>query len=114
MPGNVLTIASTVLCMHGGSAILTTSNTKMMVDGAPALLESDIHSVAGCPFQIPVGAGTKPSPCIRIEWSAGSTQMKVDGTPVLVQSTIGKCYSPEGAMQGLANIAATQTKISAL
>ena len=40
--------------------------------------------------------------------------MKVDGTPVLVQSSIGKCYSPEGAMQGLANIAATQTKISAL
>ena len=114
MPGNVLTIASTVLCMHGGSAILTTANTKMTIDGAPALLESDVHSVAGCPFQIPVGAGTKPSPCIRIEWSAGSTQMQLNGVGVLVQSSIGKCFSPEGAMQGLANIVNTQTKISAL
>jgi len=100
--------------MHGGSAILSTANTKMMVDGAAALLESDKHSVAGCPFQIPVGPGTKPSPCIRIEWSAGSTQMQLNGAGVLVQSSIGKCYSAEGAMQGLANIVNTQTKISAL
>jgi hypothetical protein len=114
MPGFVLTTMSTVLCMHGGSAILTTANAKMMVDNAPALLESDIHSVAGCPFQIPVGAGTKPSPCIRIEWSGGSAMMQVNGAGVLVQSSIGKFYSPEGAMQGMAIIASTQTKISAL
>ena len=99
--------------MHGASAILTTSNTKLMIDSMPALLESDVHAVAGCPFQIPVGAGTKPSPCIRIEWSAGSTQMQVNGVGVLVQSSIGKCFSPEGATQGIANIVNTQMKVSA-
>ena len=113
MPGNVLNIASTVLCMHGGSAILTTSNSKLMVDNVPALLESDVHSVAGYPFQIPVGPGTKPSPCIRIEWSLGAMQMQVNGVGVLLQSSIGKCYSPEGALQGVANIVNTQMKISA-
>ena len=113
MPGNVLNISSTVLCMHGGSAILTTSNSKLMVDNVPALLESDVHSVAGCQFQIPVGPGTKPSPCVRIEWSLGATQMQVNGVGVLLQSSIGKCYSPEGAMQGVANIVNTQVKISA-
>ena len=113
MPGNVLNISSTVLCMHGGSAILTTSNSKLMVDNVPALLESDVHSVAGCPFQIPVGPGTKPSPCVRIEWSLGATQMQVNGVGVLLQSSIGKCYNPEGAMQGVANIVNTQVKISA-
>jgi hypothetical protein len=113
MPGNVLNISSTVLCMHGGSAILTTSNSKLMVDNVLALLESDVHSVAGCPFQIPVGPGTKPSPCIRIEWSMGAMQMQVNGVGVLLQSSIGKCYSPEGAMQGVANIVNTQMKISA-
>ncbi len=77
------------------------------------MLETDIHSVAGCPFQIPVGAGTKPSPCIRIEWSGGATQVQVNGAGVLVMSSIGKCYSAEGAMQGLATIANTQVKISA-
>jgi len=113
MPGNILTISSTVLCMHGGSAILTTANSRVMADNVPALLESDVHSVAGCPFQIPVGVGTKPSPCIRIEWSGGSTQVQVNGVGVLLQSSIGKCFSPEGAMQGIASIVNTQLKASA-
>jgi hypothetical protein len=113
MPGDILTISSTVMCMHGGSAILTTANTKIMVDNVPALLESDVHSVAGCPFQIPIGTGTKPSPCIKIEWSAGATQMQVNGVGVLVKSSVGKCYSPEGAPQGVANIVNTQMKVSA-
>jgi len=113
MPGNVLNISSTVLCMHGGSAILTTSNSKLMVDNLPALLETDVHAVAGCPFQIPVGPGMKPSPCIRIEWSGGSTQVQVNGVGALVQSSIGKCYSPEGAPQGVANIVNVQTKVNA-
>ncbi len=113
MPGNVLTISSTVLCPHGGSAMLTTANAKMVVDGAPALLESDVHSVAGCPFQIPVGTGTKPSPCIKIEWAGGAAQLQVNGVGVLLQSSIGKCSSPEGAVQGIAIIVNTQVKISA-
>ncbi len=112
MPGHILTLSSTVLCMHGGSAILTTANSKLMVDNVPALLESDVHAVAGCPFQIPIGTVTKPSPCIRIEWSAGSTQVQVNGVGVLVQSSIGKCFSPEGAMQGLASIVNTQIQSS--
>ena len=113
MPGFILTTMSTVMCTHGGQAILTTSNSKLMVDNAPALLESDVHSVAGCPFQIPIGTGTKPSPCIRIEWAAGATQMKVNGVGVLVKSSVGKCISPEGAPQGVANIANTQMKSTA-
>lgn len=102
-----------MMCPHGGSAILTTANSKIMVDNTPALLESDVHSVAGCPFQIPVGPGTKPSPCIKIEWSAGATKLQVNGVGVLVKSSIGKCSSPEGAMQGMANIVNTQMKVSA-
>ena len=114
MPGFVLTTGSTVLCLHGGSAILTTANSKVMADNMPALLESDVHSVAGCPFQIPFGTGTKPSPCIRIQWFAGAIQLQVNGVGVLLQSSVGICYSPEGAPQGVANIVNTQTKLSAL
>jgi hypothetical protein len=113
MPGNILTAGSTVMCTHGGQAILTTSNSKMMVDNMPALLESDVHTVAGCPFQIPIGTGTKPSPCVRIEWSAGSVQLTVNGTGVLVRSSVGKCLSPEGAPQGVAIIANTQVRTTA-
>lgn len=113
MPGSLLNIKSTVLCTHGGKAVLKTGNTKIMVDNAPALLQSDVHAVTGCPFQIPVGAGTKPSPCVRIQWSAGSAQLQGGGGGVLLQSSVGKCFSPEGALQGLAQIFNAQMKVSA-
>lgn len=110
MPGYILTTASQVMCMHGGQATLTTANTQVKVDGMPALLESDIHTVAGCAFTIPPA---KPSPCIRIEWTMGAVMAKSNGTPVLIQSSIGKCISAEGATQGLALVAQTQMKAQA-
>lgn len=107
MPGQILTTASTIQCMHGGQATLTTTNSRLTVDGAPALLETDIHPVVGCPFTLP---GPKYSPCVKIEWSAGASQVTVNGTPVLVRSSIGRCISAEGAPQGIAIIANTQIK----
>jgi hypothetical protein len=109
MAGNNLTLASTILCPHGGSATLMTGNLRVNADGTAMLLESDIHPVVGCPFTV----GTKYSPCIRIEWSAGAAQVSVDGTPVLVQSSIGQCLNGEGAPQGVAVIANTQIKAAA-
>jgi len=108
MPGTVLTTTSTIQCPHGGTAILSTGNAKVKADGAFALLESDISTVTGCPFTI----GTKYSPCVRIEWSAGAVKVKA-GDAVLVASSIGLCYSPESAPQGVAIISNTQTKVTA-
>lgn len=109
MAGNVLTTASTVMCTHGGQATLFTSNSKVFAQGAPALLETDVHPVVGCPFTV----GLKYSPCVRIEWSAGSAQVAVNRTPVLTRSSIGKCFGAEGAVQGVATIVNTQHKVSA-
>lgn len=110
MPGEILTTASSIQCMHGGSATLFTSNTRLLVDNLPALLETDIHPVVGCPFTV----GTKYQPCVRIQWSAGSTKATVNGVAVLVRSSIGQCYSAEGAVQGMAIVGNTQTKVSGL
>lgn len=109
MPGNLLTIASTIMCPHGGQAILFTSNARTTADGAPVLLESDVHAVVGCPFTI----GPKYSPCVQIAWSGGAAKAAVDGVPALVQSSIGLCKSPEGAPQGVAVISSTQAKVAA-
>lgn len=109
MPGNLLTVASTIMCPHGGQAILTTGNAKVMADGAPVLVETDVHPVVGCPFTV----GPKYSPCVQIRWSAGAAQTAIDGVPALVQSSIGLCLSPESAPQGVAVIASTQMKASA-
>jgi hypothetical protein len=110
MPGQILTTMAQIKCMHGGTVILLTSNTKLTVDNAPALLESDVHPVAGCPFTI----GPKYSPCIRVEWTAGAALLKSNGTKVLVRSSVGKCISAEGATQGIAIIASTQMKTTAM
>lgn len=107
MPGYVLTTASQVMCTHGGRAVLTTANTRVKIQNAPALLETDVHTVAGCPFTLP---GPKPSPCVRIEWTAGAVLNKNDGTRLLIQTSVGKCLSAEGAPQGVAIVAQTQTR----
>jgi hypothetical protein len=109
MPGKVLTTAGTVQCPHGGQATLTTSNQKAGTLAGKILVEGDIHTVAGCAFMI----GTKPSPCLRIEWSAGAVSVKAGQKAVLVESSLGTCYSPEGAPQGMALVVQADAKVSA-
>jgi hypothetical protein len=109
MPGKNLTTASQIMCPHGGQATLLTTNTKVFANNALVLLESDIHLVVGCSFTV----GLKYSPCVRIEWSVGSTKVSVDGTTTLVKTSIGKCMNAEGAPQGVATIVNTQTKVEA-
>ena len=105
MPGAILTTASTIQCQHGGSAVLLTTNARVQVAGALALLETDVHVVLGCPFTI----GPKYSPCVRIEWSAGAAKVEA-GAAVLVQSSVGKCLSAESAPQGVAIIGGAQPR----
>jgi hypothetical protein len=108
MPGDVLTVDSTIQCPHGGMAMLSTGNAKVKVSGAFALLESDVATVAGCSFTI----GSKYSPCVRIEWSAAAAKVQANAA-VLVSSSIGISYSGESLPQGVAIIANTQSKLSA-
>jgi len=100
----------TIQCPHGGSGVVVTTNSRVKAGGAFALLESDSFTVAGCPFQIPVPGGTKPQPCVTIEWQAAATRVKVGGTAVLLQSSIGLCKSAEGIVQGTAIVAGVQTR----
>ena len=103
---SLLTTASQVMCPHGGQATLITTNTQVTADGSPVLLESDVHMVAGCAFTI----GPKYSPCVRIEWSAGTSTSNGSGTKFLTQSSVGKCLGAEGATQGVAMVVNTQMK----
>lgn len=109
MPGRVLTTGSQVQCPHGGTALLSTANARVRTASGLAMLQSDVHPVAGCAFTI----GAKPSPCVRIEWAAGAAQVAVNGTKVLVDSSVGLCYSPESAPQGMALIVNAEPKAGA-
>ena len=103
-----LTMASTVMCPHGGQATFVPTNSKVMAGGAPILLVSDTSIIAGCPFTV----GPKYQPCMTIQWSAGTTKGGPQGAPALIQTSIGLCKSAEGIPQGVAMIANTQAKAS--
>jgi hypothetical protein len=102
----LLTTASTVMCPHGGMAILTTSDTVAKVQGAPVLLLTDRHMIAGCTF----APGGVPMPCVTIQWLTGATQTAVDGVPVLLQNSVGLCLNAAQAPQGTAVVVQTQTQ----
>ncbi len=97
----ILTIASQVQCMHGGTVLLTTSNTSLSVNDNPALLETDIHEVVGCPFMV----GPVYMPCLLVQWQAASTTLAVNGAGVLLETSIGECLNAAGAPQGVAVVA---------
>ena len=94
----VLTVASQVMCTHGGQAILATSNSQLTAGGSPVLLQSDIHTVVGCPFTV----GVVYMPCVTIQWQAAATALEVNSTPVLLATSIGQCMNAAGAPQGVA------------
>jgi len=101
----ILTSASTVTCPHGGMAQLLTSNTVALIDGAPALLQTDVHPVVGCPFT-PVAY----SPCVTIRWVTAATQTLVQSVPVLLQNSVGLCLSAAQVPQGTAIVMQVQQK----
>jgi hypothetical protein len=94
----IVTTHSSAQCPHGGTVNLTTtSDAVCRIDGGYALLLTDVHTVAGCPFQKP---GPVPSPCVTVRWLTGATQSKVNQTAVLLQTSSGLCYSAEQIPQG--------------
>ncbi len=107
MPGAILQQGCMIQCPHGGVAQVVTSNRKVKLGGSPVLLPTDTFIVAGCPFTI----GTKPQPCLTIEWMLEAVRVKADGVGVLLESSVGLCKSAEGVPQGTALVSAVQTRV---
>jgi hypothetical protein len=101
----ILTTTSIVMCPHGGMAQLITSNTEAQIDGAFALLLTDVHPIVGCPF-VPVA----PSPCVSIRWVTGAVQTKLHEVPVLLQTSVGLCLNAAQAPQGPAVVVQAQQR----
>ena len=112
MAGNTLNINSVLMCPHGGSVQIISSNTRVKVDNVPAALATDQFLIAGCPFQIPIGVGTKPSPCLTVQWLVTDMRSKVNNIPTLSQTSTGLCLTAEQIPQGPVSIVNTQVKAS--
>jgi hypothetical protein len=104
MPGYLLHIGATVQCPHTAPATGTPSAPRVLVSGQPVATVSSPWAVTGCLFQIPVGTGTVPQPCVRVQWATPSARVKVGGSPALLQpfpaAGAGACLNAEQAPQG--------------
>ena len=109
MSTKILTTSSQIQCPHLGKLNLITENTKIIVDGAAAMLETDVSKVFGCIFTTSAG----PSPCKTVRWSSGTNRVTINGTPLLIQTSIGICYNSSQVPQGVAIIIINQMKVSA-
>jgi len=105
----LLTVASVVMCPHGGKATFTPSQARVSAAGSPVLLQTDSAAIAGCAFTIPP---SKPSPCTTIRWTVAAVRVKVNGAAVLHGSAVGLCNSPEQAPQGPPTVSATQPRVT--
>jgi hypothetical protein len=112
MPGSLVHENATVNCPHGGQAKITSKNKRVTVGGQAVALASDMTSVSGCPFQVPIGTGTKPQPCVTVQWAQPATRVKVTGEAVLLSTSKGACKSAEQAPQGPPSVGATQVRVS--
>ncbi len=111
MPGNLLHVNAAVNCTHGAKATIVSSNIRVKVSGQAVAVVSDLTTVAGCPFQVPIGTGTKPQPCVKVQWSTPATRVTVGGQPVLLQTSVGAYQSAEQIPQGTATVVTTQQRV---
>ncbi len=91
MPGYLLHVGATVICMHGGQAQATAPSPRVKVGGQPIVTQSAPHTIAGCSFTPPSGNG----PCVTAQWVTASTRVRSSGVPVLLQDSQAVC-APTG------------------
>lgn len=105
MPGFVVHLGATVICMHAGQAQPTAPVPRVLVSGQPVATLPAPWVVAGCTF-VPPAAG----PCVSGQWVTGSTRVLVNGAPLVLQSSQAVC-APTGT--GLV-VVACQTRVFAI
>ena len=103
----LLTVASSMMCPHGGTVTATPGATNALA-GAPVLRGSDTFIIAGCSFQV---SGV-PSPCVSVNWVQTAQKVKRGGALVLNQGSVGLCLAGTQAPQGTVLINSTQAKVS--
>ena len=91
MPGPILHLGATVLCSHGGQAVPTAPNPRVLVSGQPVATIAAPYAVAGCAFVPPGGNG----PCVTATWIVGATRVLAGGQPTVIQTGTSTC-APTG------------------
>lgn len=116
MADAILNSTASIQCTHSARVNIVTSNTRVKVGGNYAVTISDTYTVTACPFQIPVGVGTKPQPCVKLQWFSPAKRVRVNGQAVLIKTSAATaiCQSAEQIPQGSPVVVQTQMRVKAI
>jgi hypothetical protein len=81
--GFLLHQGAVVMCLHGGQAMLTAPNARVLVSGMPTATIAAPWTIAGCP-----GVPSAIPPCVTGQWVVGTMRVLSNGQPLVVQSGV--------------------------
>jgi hypothetical protein len=108
--GDLLTTASALMCPHGGSVSITSTNTRVKADSTYVARSGDTFVITACPFMI----GSSPHPCVRVQWNVTALRNQVVGDKVLTKDSSGLCLAADSAPQGAVLIQQTQARVKGM
>lgn len=106
----LLNTSSIMMCPHGGTVSVVTTNTQVKGGGDPLIGATDTYTIAGCAFMI----GPSPHPCMQVQWVVPDLQSQVSGDFTLNEESVGLCLAGDMAPQGTVLINSTQEQVSGL
>lgn len=86
MPGQILHVGASVICMHGGQAVPMTPFPRVTVSGQPIVTLTSPYSIAACGLS---GSGTPP--CATAQWVIGTARVIAGGAFCVVTSGVAVC-----------------------
>jgi hypothetical protein len=108
MPG-LLTTTSILMCPHGGTVQIISSNTRVAAAGDFLARSNDTFIIVGCPFTVPVA---EPSPCLQVLWVQTAQESQTMGDFNLTEASVGLCVAATQAVQGTVLVVSTQPRVA--
>lgn len=106
----LLNTSSILMCPHGGSVNVISSNTRVQAAGDYLVRSSDTFLIAGCAFMI----GPSPHPCVQVNWVQTDNKSEVMSDFTLSEQSVGMCVAADQAVQGAVLINFTQPRVSGI
>lgn len=106
----LLNDATSMMCPHGGTVSVITSNAKVKGGGGFLIRPGDTYIIGGCSLNI---AGA-PHPCMQVKWVQSTLKNKAAGDAALNESSVGLCVAGDQAVQGTVLIQTTQQKVAGI
>jgi hypothetical protein len=106
--GGLLTDSSQLMCPHGGTVQIVTSDSKVQASSGYVVRSSDTFTIVGCPFVL----GTVAHPCTTVQWVVTALRSKAVGDSTLTEESVGLCQAADQAVQGPVQVVLAQPRVT--